>query len=405
MGKITPIFTIIWTHVNKMAWNDDNKNPWAGGSNQTPPELEEVIKDFKNKFYGFFNNKKSSGTGTSKMPASGGFKYIFILVLLVWLLSGIYIIDPAEKGVVLRFGAFQEETDQGPHWHIPYPIETLNRINVEQIRTAEIGYRNVVNGNRRFGGNVSSESLMLTKDENMIEAKFAVQYKIDDVQAYLFNVANPDTTLRHVSESAIRQIVGQNTMDYILTEGRMNIADDIKEKSKRLLDKYQTGLLITTVNMQDAQPPEQVQSAFSDAVKAREDKQRLINEAQTYANDILPKARGKAARVLEEAKAYKSAVISKSEGEASRFNQILAEYEKAPQVTRKRLYRETIENVLASTSKVVVDSKTNSMMYLPIDKLINARQANTQVITQGSSTQQSNQSGNVRDIFRNRGDR
>lgn len=405
MGKMALIFTIIWTHINKMARNDnDNKTPW-GGNNQTPPELEEVIKEFRNKFDGFFNSKKSSATNSSKMPSSGGFKYILILVLLVWLLSGIYIIDPAERGVVLRFGAFQEETSQGPHWHIPYPIETLNRVNVEQIRTAEIGYRNVVSDNRRFGSSVSSESLMLTKDENMIEAKFAVQYKINNVQAYLFNVANPDATLRHVSESAIRQVVGQNTMDYILTEGRVNIADDIKEKSQNLLNKYKTGLLITTVNMQDAQPPEQVQSAFSDAVKAREDKQRLINEAQTYANDILPKSRGKAARMLEESKAYKSKVVSKSEGEASRFKQILTEYEKAPKVTKERLYRETMEGVFASTSKVVVDSKVNSMMYLPIDKLINARQANTQVITQESPTKQNNQGGNVRDIFRNRGGR
>ncbi len=387
-----------------MTRNDNNKNPWSDG-NQTPPELEEVIKNFKNKFDSFFNGKKSSGVATSETLSSGGFKYILILVLLVWLLSGIYIIDPAEKGIVLRFGAFQEETSQGPHWHIPYPIETLNRVNVEQIRTAEIGYRNVVNSNRRFSGNVSSESLMLTKDENMIEAKFAVQYKINDAQAYLFNVVNPDTTLRHVSESAIRQIVGQNTMDYILTDGRVSIADNIKEKSQSLLDKYRTGLLITTVNMQDAQPPEQVQSAFSDAVKAREDKQRLINEAQTYANDILPKSRGKAVRVLEESKAYKSKVVSKSEGEASRFKQILAEYEKAPKVTKERLYRETMENVLVSTSKVMVDSKANSMMYLPIDKLINARQTNGQVITQESSTQQNNQGGNVRDIFRNRGGR
>ncbi len=389
-----------------MAWNDNNnKNPW-NGNNQTPPELEKVIKDMKNKFDGFLNGKKSSNTITSKIPSNGNFKYILILILFIWLLSGIYIIDPAEKGVILRFGAFQEETSQGPHWHIPYPIETLNRINVEQIRTSEIGYRNTVNNNRRFGSNVSSESLMLTKDENMIEAKFAVQYKINNVQDYLFNVVKPDTTLRHVSESAIRQIVGQNTMDYILTEGRVNIADDIKIKSQSLLDKYKTGLLITTVNMQDAQPPEQVQSAFSDAVKAREDKQRLINEAQTYANDILPKSRGKAARMLEESKAYKSEIVSKSEGETSRFKQILAEYEKAPKVTKERLYRETMENVLATTSKVMVDSKTNNMMYLPIDKLINAKQANAQVTIQESSIKQNNQgSSNVRDIFRNRGGR
>jgi membrane protease subunit HflK len=393
---------VFTTWIKSMAWNDNDKqNPW-GGNGQTPPELDAVIKDFKNKFDNFFGGKKSSGSKEGgNIPSAGGFKYIFILALLVWGLSGIYIIDPAEKGVVLRFGAFQEETSQGPHWHLPFPIETLNRINVEQIRTAEIGYRNVVSGSRRFGGNVSSESLMLTKDENMIDAKFAVQYKINDVQAYLFNVANPDTTLRHVAESAIRQVVGKNTMDYILTEGRVDIADSIRQRSQELLDMYEIGLQITTVNMQDAQPPEQVQASFSDAVKAREDKQRLINEAQTYANDILPKSRGKAARMLEESKAYKSEVVSKSEGESSRFKQILMEYEKAPEVTRERLYRETMEVVLANTSKVVVDSKANSMMYLPIDKLISAQPSRTEVIIQEAQGK-SGQKGDVRKVFRSR---
>ncbi|HCH58766.1 MAG TPA: FtsH protease activity modulator HflK [Gammaproteobacteria bacterium] len=383
-----------------MAWNDNNnQNPW-GDNGQTPPELDQVIKDFKNKFGNIFGGKQSSNSDTPNLPSTGGLKYIFILALLVWTLSGIYIIDPAEKGVVLRFGAFQEETGQGPHWHLPFPIESLNRINVEQIRTAQIGYRDAIS-NRR-GGNVSSESLMLTKDENMIDAKFAVQYKINDVQAYLFNVANPDTTLRHVVESAIRQVVGKNTMDYVLTDGRVSIADSIKEKSQELLDIYQTGLHITTVNMQDAQPPEQVQASFSDAVKAREDKQRLINEAQTYANDILPKSRGKAARMLEESKAYKSEVVSKSEGEAARFGQILAEYEKAPEVTRERLYRETMEKVLANTSKVLVDSKANSMMYLPIDKLIDAKKTRTEVVIQEVQSGQSDSSRGVRNVFRNR---
>jgi membrane protease subunit HflK len=242
---------------------------------------------------------------------------------------------------------------------------------------------------------------MLTKDENMIDAKFAVQYKIDIVQDYLFNVASPDLTLRHVLESAIRQVVGKNTMDYVLTEGRSDIADKIKEKSQELLNLYETGLVITTVNMQDAQPPEQVQASFSDAVKAREDKQRLINEAQTYANDILPKSRGKAARMLEEAKAYKSQVISKSEGEASRFTQILEEYLKAPEVTNERLYRETMESVFATTSKVVVDSKANSMMYLPLDKLINSGRQNTQVIFK-ESQQQFNDTGNTQNLLRSR---
>lgn len=383
-----------------MAWNDsNNQNPW-GGSGQTPPELDEVIKDFKNKFEGFFGGNKTPNSDNQSNFSTGGLKYVFILALLVWLISGIYIIDPAERGVVLRFGAFQEETGQGPHWHLPFPIEEVTRVNVEQIRSAEIGYRNATIDNR-FGGNVSSESLMLTKDENMIDAKFAVQYKINVVQDYLFNVASPDLTLRQVLESAIRQVVGKNTMDYILTEGRSDIADKIKEKSQELLNIYATGLEITTVNMQDAQPPEQVQASFSDAVKAREDKQRLINEAQTYANDILPKSRGKAARMLEEAKAYKSQVISKSEGEASRFNQILSEYLKAPEVTKERLYRETMESVLSSTNKVVVDSKANSMMYLPLDKLINSRQQNTQIVFK-ESQQQNNGSGNTQSVFRSR---
>ena len=384
-----------------MAWNDNNnQNPWSG-KGQTPPELDEVIKDFKNKFDGLFGGNKSTGTKRPIKPNLGGFKYVLILAVLVWLLSGIYIIDPAEKGVVLRFGAFQQETSPGPHWHLPYPIETLSRINVEQIRTAQIGYRDASSYQR--GGSVTSESLMLTKDENMIDAKFAVQYKISDVQAYLFNVANPDITLRHAVESAIRQVVGRNVMDYILTEGRVAVADNVKERSQELLNQYKTGLVITTVNMQDAQPPEPVQAAFSDAVKAREDKQRLINEAQTYANDILPKARGKAARMLEESKAYKSEVTSKSEGEAARFSQILAEYEKAPDVTKERLYRETLEGVLANTNKVVVDSKANSMMYLPIDKLIGNRAPQTETAVTKVSTPQNTQGQNVRGVFRNRG--
>lgn len=385
-----------------MAWNDNNnQKPW-GDNNQMPPDLDGVIKEFKDKFNSLFGAGNSTSSSDVPKAPQGSLKFVVIIGVLVWMLSGIYIIDPAEKGVVLRFGAFQEETSQGPHWHLPFPIESVSRVNVAQIRTAEIGYRNAVQGSRNFGGNVSSESLMLTKDENMIDAKFAVQYKINDVQAYLFNVASPDTTLRQVSESAIRQVVGQNTMDYILTEGRVSIADDIKDKSQELLDLYQTGLQITTVNMQDAQPPEQVQAAFSDAVKAREDKQRLINEAQTYANDILPKSRGLAARLLEESKAYKSEVTSKSEGEASRFKQILAEYEKAPSVTKERLYLETMESVLASTSKVVVDSKANSMMYLPIDKLINNKRTNIQPTSQATQEQVEAPTGS-NNIFRNRG--
>jgi len=390
-----------------MAWND-NKNPWGDKQNTSPPELDEVIKDFKNKFGGIFGGGRppSGSEKVVQIPSpKGRFKYLIFVAIAVWFGFGVYTIDPAEKGVVLRFGAFQDETNPGLHWHLPFPIETLTKINVEQIRTAEIGFRNVVNSNRRFGGNVSSESIMLTKDENMIDAKFAVQYKVNDAQNYLFNVVNPDITLRQVVESAIRQVVGQNTMDFILTEGRVTVAEAIKERSQRLLTQYKTGLSITSVNMQDAQPPEQVQAAFSDAVKAREDRERLINEAEAYANDIIPRARGKAARTIEEAKAYKEQVISKSEGEAERFDQILTEYEKAPEVTKERLYRETLEGVLGSTNKVVVDSNANSMMYLPIDKLVGTKNEGTTTvnINQDSQANTSNQTtGGVRNIFRTR---
>ena len=374
-----------------MAWNDkDNQNPW-GGNKQTPPELEEVIKDFKNKFNTRFGGGSSGKGGVSK-AAKGSFKYFIILAVLLWLLSGIYIIDPAERGVVLRFGAFQNSTSQGPHWHIPYPIETVYKVNVERIRAAEIGFRNIQNSS--YSGAVSSESLMLTKDENMVDVKLAVQYKIADAQAYLFNVFNPELTLSHVVQSVIRQVVGDNTMDHVLTTGREQVAQEVKSHSQNLLNEYNTGLLITAVTMQDAQPPVQVKAAFDDVVKAREDEQRYINEAKAYANDIVPKARGASQRLIAEAEAYKSQVVSKSEGEAYRFTKILTEYLKAPVVTKERLYRETLEEVLGSTSKVIVDSNSNSLMYLPIDQLINSarssRSSSGVTTFQDSPTSQSN---------------
>ena len=345
----------------EMAWNDNN--------NQTPPELDEVIKDFKNKFNSTFGGGSSSNNSGVSKAAKGSFKYVLILAVLVWLLTGIYIVDPAERGVVLRFGAFQTSTTQGPHWHIPYPVEAVYKVNVEQVRSAEIGFRNSQNS---YSGGVSSESLMLTKDENMVDVNLAVQYKIADAQSYLFNVYNPEMTLSHVIQSVIRQVVGDNTMDHVLTTGRDQVAQEVKTASQALLNDYGVGLLITAVTMQDAQPPIQVKAAFDDVVKAREDEQRYINEAKAYANDIVPKARGASQRLLAEAEAYKSQIVSKSEGEAYRFTQILTEYLKAPVVTKERLYRETLEEVLSSTNKVIVDSSSNSLMYLPIDQLINS---------------------------------
>ncbi|MDC1386589.1 FtsH protease activity modulator HflK [Candidatus Thioglobus sp.] len=358
-----------------MAWNDNN--------NQTPPELDEVIKDFKNKFNSTFGGKSSGNSGASK-AAKGSFKYIFILAFIVWMATGIYIIDPAERGVVLRFGAFQTSTIQGPHWHIPYPVESVYKVNVEQVRSAEIGFRNAQNS---YSGGVSSESLMLTRDENMVDVKLAVQYKIANAQDYLFNVSNPELTLSHVVQSIIRQVVGDNTMDFVLTTGRDQVAQEVKTASQALINDYGLGIQITAVTMQDAQPPVQLKAAFDDVVKAREDEQRYINEARAYANDIVPKARGASQRLLAEAEAYKSEVVSKSEGEAYRFSQILTEYTKAPGVTKERLYRETLEDVLSNTNKVIVDSNSNSLMYLPIDQLINSNR----VTRTGSNTSTYNQ--------------
>jgi membrane protease subunit HflK len=365
----------------EMAWNDNN--------NQTPPELDEVIKDFKNKFNSTFGGGSSGKSGASKV-AKGSFKYILILAVLVWLLSGIYIVDPAERGVVLRFGAFQTSTTQGPHWHIPYPIESVYKVNVEQVRATEIGFRNTQNS---YSGGVSSESLMLTKDENMVDVNLAVQYKIVDAKAFLFNVYQPELTLSHVVQSVIRQVVGDNTMDHVLTTGRDQISQEVKSASQALLNDYGVGLMITAVTMQDAQPPIQVKASFDDVVKAREDEQRYINEARAYANDIVPKARGASQRIMAEAEAYRSQVVSKSEGEAYRFTQILTEYLKAPEVTRERLYRETLEDVLSSTNKVIVDSSSNSLMYLPIDQLINANRTSKSSST--STIYQQTPSGQV----------
>ena len=377
----------------EMAWNDNN--------NQTPPELDEVIKDFKNKFNSTFGGSSSGNSGASK-AAKGSFKYIFILAFIVWLATGIYIVDPAERGVVLRFGAFQTATTQGPHWHIPYPIESVYKINVEQIRSAEIGFRNVQNS---YGGGVSSESLMLTKDENMVDVKLAVQYKVADAQAFLFNVFQPELTLSHVVQSVIRQVVGDNTMDYVLTTGREQVAQEVKVASQALLNEYNTGLMITAVTMQDAQPPIQLKAAFDDVVKAREDEQRYINEARAYANDIVPKARGASQRLIAEAEAYKSEVVSKSEGEAYRFTQILTEYTKAPEVTKERLYRETLEDVLSSTNKVIVDSSSNSMMYLPIDQLINSSKTTKSTSSMNSFQQTPSGSSNDQSVLRSRENR
>ena len=358
-----------------MAWNEpgggNSKDPWGGRGDQGPPDLDEVVKKMQDKLGGLFGGgrKRGGDGGRGGGPGFAGFGVIAAIVVLVWLASGIYIVDAGKQGVVMRFGAFSEITAPGPHWRIPYPVEQVEVVDVEQRRFVEIGYRSGAAGQAVVA--VPREALMLTEDENIVNIQLAVQYQVSDPRQYLFDVRDPDGVLKQVAESAIREVIGKSEMDFVLKEGRAQVVADIKSLMQKTLDSYKAGLLVSDVNLQDAQPPEEVQAAFSDAIKAREDKERLKNEAEAYSNDVIPRARGAAARQIQEADGYKESLIAKAEGEASRFTQLLGEYKKAPEVTRKRLYLETMESVLGKSSKVLVDSKNaNNLMYLPIDQLL-----------------------------------
>ncbi|MCP3669659.1 MAG: FtsH protease activity modulator HflK [Gammaproteobacteria bacterium] len=340
-----------------MAWNEPggDKDPWGGnGKDQGPPDLDEVVKKLQDKMGGLFGGgKPPSGDGAAHGPGSAGIGVIVVIALLVWLASGIYIIEPAERGVILRFGSYQDVTKPGPHWHLPFPIETVEKFNVDEI----VSFRH--------------QALMLTQDENIVDIELTVQSRIQDASDYWFQDQNPDKTMRDATETAVRETIGKSDLDFILTQGRGAIADQIKTRTQELINKYRTGIEIIGVNMQPAKPPEQVKSAFDDAIKAREDKEKKENKAQAYSNEVIPVARGNAARKMADANAYKEQVIAEAEGEASRFLAVLTEYEKAPEVTRKRLYLDTIEDVLGKTNKVMIDTKdSNSLMYLPLDKLI-----------------------------------
>jgi membrane protease subunit HflK len=364
-----------------MAWNEPggsgkDKDPWGGnggGDKQGPPDLDEVVKKMQDKFGALFGGGGGSG-GRSKGGGGGGVSSVgiglILLVLgLVWAFSGIYTVDEGKRGVVLQFGKYEKTTMPGLQW-IPRFIQSYEVVDIENVRDARIGYRSETTGGRR-AASIEQESLMLTQDENIIDIHLAVQYKIKSASDYVFKVVDPDDTLRQATESALREIVGKRNMDFVLTQGRAEIASNIQELTQNILDRYETGLLVTSVNMQDAQPPEPVQAAFDDAVKAREDEERLKNEAEAYANDIIPRARGKAARAEEDSLAYKEQVIAEAKGETSRFVQILSEYKKAPEVTRKRLYMDAVESVMTNTSKIVVDVEGgNNMMFLPLDKMM-----------------------------------
>ena len=342
-----------------MAWNDSDekdRDPWGGRKNDDgPPDLDEVVKKMQDKLGGLFG-----GGGRPSTPGTGGagmspIMWVVVALVVASLLfyAAFWRIEPAERGVVMRFGKYIDTLQPGPNFQFPQPIDEVITVNVQQIRP--------------FTANVT----MLTRDENIVDVEMAVQYRINDVKKYLFEIADPDTTVQRVTESAIRDIIGQNTLDFVITEGRAEIGAGAFVLIQRILDNYDSGIELTSVNMQPAKPPEEVKASFDDAIKAREDEQRVINEAEAYRNEIDEKAKGEAARILLEAEAYKEQVVAEAQGEARRFEQLLVEYEKAPEVTRKRLYLDTIEEVLADNPKVMLDNKSgNSLMYLPLDKLM-----------------------------------
>ncbi len=352
-----------------MAWNDPQWGNKDNRKNSGPPDLDEVWRRFNDRLNGMFGKKGGGdgGDGFSPPGMPGGGNLVGLLagvLAFVWLASGFYIVDTGQRGVVLRFGKYIETTEPGPRWHLPWPIESREIVNVDQVRTVEVGYRNNVKSK------ALRESLMLTDDENIIDLQFAVQYILKDPKEFLFVNRSPEDAVLQVAETAMREIVGRNKMDFVLYEGRADIAARAKVLMQQILDRYKTGISISQVTLQNIQPPEQVQAAFDDAVKAGQDRERLKNEAEAYFNDVVPRARGLASRLKEEAEGYKLSVIANAEGEANRFAQIVTEYQKAPQVTRQRIYLDTMQTVMNNTSKVVVDQKGgNSLLYLPLDKL------------------------------------
>jgi membrane protease subunit HflK len=349
-----------------MAWNEpggNDKDPWGHRKNDDgPPDLDEVIKKMQDKLNQMFGKKGGGGNSGDSNDGNGGdglswtaLGVIALVGLIIWGLFGLYIVQPAEQGVVTRFGAYSSTTSEGLHWHFPSPIEEVKIVNVKEVRKVE------------------HEALMLTQDENMIRLSLEVQYQVQDAKNYLFNVREPDKTLHQATESALREVVGTSKMDDVLTSERARIAVDTKLLIQEILNRYQTGLIVSSVNMQNAQPPNEVQAAFEDVIKAREDEERFKNQAQAYANEVVQRAKGLSDKLREESLAYKAQMIAKAEGETQRFIQVLTEYEKAPEITRQRLYLETMEQVLGNTKKIMMDiDGGNNVMLLPLDKLVNS---------------------------------
>ncbi len=343
-----------------MSWNEPGggnnrpRDPW-GGNDQGPPDLDEALKKLQQRISGLFGGRGSggsSGGGSSGGGLSGALLGVLIAgVVTVWALMGFYQLDEQERAIVLRFGEYNGTMQPGLQWNPPL-IDEVITVNTTKIRAAQV------------------REVMLTQDENIVEVTMSLQYFIENPEKFILEVRDPEVSLQHAAQSALRHVVGDSTMDLVLTEGRAALAIDVRERLQGYLDMYDTGIRVNKINIDESKPPAQVQGAFDDVIKAREDEERVKNEAQSYANGIVPEARGRAQRALEEANAYRQQVTAQAEGEASRFSQLLVEYAKSPKVTRERLYLDAMQGVMANTNKVLVDVEGgNNMMYLPLDKL------------------------------------
>ncbi|HEX7634814.1 MAG TPA: FtsH protease activity modulator HflK [Noviherbaspirillum sp.] len=343
---------------------DNGQNQGDKKPNEGPPDLDQLWREFNQRLNRLFGNR-GGGMGPDMRGTGIGLGLIGAIILFLWLVSGFFIVQEGQTGVVLTFGKYRHMTPAGFNWRWPYPIQSHEIVNVSQVRTVEVGYRSNVRNKQ------AREALMLTDDENIIDIQFAVQYKLKNASDWVFNNRDQEDTVRQVAETAIREVVGRSKMDFVLYEGREKVALEVGQLMQQIIDRYKSGVQITNVTMQGVQPPEQVQAAFDDAVKAGQDRERQKNEGQAYANDVIPKARGAASRLLQEAEAYRARVIANAQGDASRFKQVLVEYQKAPAVTRDRMYLETMQQIFSNTTKLIVDSKNGSnLLYLPLDKLI-----------------------------------
>jgi membrane protease subunit HflK len=355
-----------------MSLNDPQwgKRGNGGGGGGGPPDLDEIWRNMNRRMSELFGRRGTEpdggggGRGGRALPVSGAILLV-VLVLVIWLVSGFYIVDEGRRGVVTRFGRYIETTQPGPRWHLPYPIEAVELVDFSQVKTIEIGYKNTTRNKQE------DEATMLTDDENIIDVMFAVQYNLKSAEDYVFNNRRPDQIVAFVAESAIREVVGRNKMDYVLYEGREQIANDTQALMQAMLDHYKTGVFVQKVTLQQVLPPDKVQAAFDDAVKAGQDRERLKNEGEAYANDVVPRARGMASRLLQEANGYNAEVLQRAQGDAARFNQILVEYSKAPAVTRDRLYIDMMQSVLGNSSKVLIDQKNSAnLLNLPLNQLL-----------------------------------